>query len=122
MLIVLVCFNLILAYSFVVLFLTFPLQLSCSARPNWACKHPLFAHQVTNWVQTILHWIGQDYTYIPILQARIKALTALNDSLANANRELKANAQRQAKRLKRTGNIIIKNTDNVKAVINSEIL
>jgi hypothetical protein len=47
---------------------------------------------------------------------------AQNDSLENENRELKANAQRQVKRLKRTGNIIIKNADNVKAMINSEIL
>jgi hypothetical protein len=72
--------------------------------------------------EVCLHWIGQYYTDIPILQARIKALMAQNDSLANENRELKANAQRQVKRLKRTGNIIIKNADSVKAVINSEIL
>jgi hypothetical protein len=72
--------------------------------------------------EVCLHWIGKYYTDIPILQARIKALTTLNESLANENRELKANAQRQAKRLKRTGNIIIKNADSVKAVINSEIL
>jgi hypothetical protein len=45
-----------------------------------------------------------------------------NDSLENENHELKANAQRQVKRLKRTGNIIIKNVDSVKVVINSEIL
>jgi hypothetical protein len=45
-----------------------------------------------------------------------------NDSLINENRELKINAQRQGKHLKRTGNIIIKNVDTVKAVINSEIL
>jgi hypothetical protein len=45
-----------------------------------------------------------------------------NDSLTNENHELKINAQRQGKRLKRTGNIIIKNVDSVKAVINSEIL
>jgi hypothetical protein len=68
-----------------------------------------------------LHWIGQYYTDIPILQAKIKALTTLNESLENKNHELKANAQRQAKHLKRTGNIVIKNTDSVKAVINSEI-
>jgi hypothetical protein len=72
--------------------------------------------------EVCLHWIGQYYTDIPILQVRIKALVAQNDSLANENRELKANAQRQVKRLKRTGNIIIKNADSVKAVINSEIL
>jgi hypothetical protein len=46
----------------------------------------------------------------------------LNDSLTNENRELKANAQSQAKRLKKIGNIIIKNADSVKVVINSEIL
>jgi hypothetical protein len=52
--------------------------------------------------EVCLHWIGQYYTNIPILQAKIKSLTTLNESLANENRELKANAQRQAKHLKRT--------------------
>jgi hypothetical protein len=69
-----------------------------------------------------LQWIGQYYTKIPILQARIKSLMTLNELLANENHEIKANAQRPTKHLKRTGNIIIKNTDSVKAVINSEIL
>ena len=69
-----------------------------------------------------LHWIGQYYTNIPILQERIKALMAQNDSLENENRELNTNAQRQVKCLKRTDNIIIKNVDSVKAVINSKIL
>jgi hypothetical protein len=72
--------------------------------------------------EVCLHWIGQYYTDIPILQKKIKALMAQNDSLTNENCELKANAQRQAKHLKKTGNIIIKNVDSVKAVINSEIL
>jgi hypothetical protein len=65
--------------------------------------------------------MGQYYTDIPILQEKIKALTTLNKSLANENCELKANAQRQAKHLKRKGNIVIKNADSVKAMINSEI-
>ena len=68
-----------------------------------------------------LHWIGQYYTNIPILQANIKSLMTHNELLANENRELKANAQRQAKRLKRISNIFIKIADSVKAVINSEI-
>ena len=67
-------------------------------------------------------WIGQYYKNIPILQARIKALTTLNESLENENLELKANAQIQTKCLKRIGNIIIKNADSVKDVINYEIL
>jgi hypothetical protein len=69
-----------------------------------------------------LHWIGQYYTYILILQEKIKDLTAQNDSLTNENHGLKINAQRQGKHLKRTGNIMIKNGGSVKAVINSEIL
>jgi len=68
-----------------------------------------------------LHWIGQYYTDIPILQARIKALTTHNELLANKNCELMANEQRQVKRIKRTNNIVIKNVDSVKAIINSEI-
>jgi hypothetical protein len=42
--------------------------------------------------EVCLHWIGQYYTDIHILQARIKSLVAQNDSLPNENRELKANA------------------------------
>jgi hypothetical protein len=58
--------------------------------------------------EACLHWIGRYYIDIPILQARIKSLVAQNDSLENENHELKANAQRQVKRLKRTDNILIK--------------
>ena len=47
---------------------------------------------------------------------------AQNRSLTIENHELKINAQRQGKRLKRTGNVIIKNVECVKAVINSEVL
>jgi hypothetical protein len=83
-----------------------------------------FPQQIAPFVpcEVFLQWIGQYNTYIPILQARIKALMTLNESLANKNRELKANTQRQTKHLTRIGNIIIKNTGSVKAVINSEIL
>jgi hypothetical protein len=59
---------------------------------------------------------------MPVLQEKIKALTTQNDSLTNENHGLKIDAQRQGKPLKRIGNIIIKNTNSVKAVINSEIL
>jgi hypothetical protein len=72
--------------------------------------------------EVCLHWIGLYYTDIPVLQEKIKALTAQNDSLTIENCELKISAQRQGKHLKRTGNVIIKNIDCVKAVINSEIL
>ena len=71
--------------------------------------------------EVCLHWIGKYYTDIPILQARIKALMTHNELLANENHELKENSQRQAKCLKRTGNIVIKNANSVKAMINSEI-
>jgi hypothetical protein len=71
--------------------------------------------------EVCLHWIGKYYTDIPILQEKIKTLTTLNESLENENLELKANAQRKAKHLKRIDNIVIKTTDNVKAVINSKI-
>jgi regulator of replication initiation timing len=72
--------------------------------------------------EVCLHWIGQYYTDVPVLQEKIKTLMAQNDSLTIENRELKISAQRQGKRLKRTGNVIIKNVECVKAVINSEIL
>jgi hypothetical protein len=71
--------------------------------------------------EVCLHWIERYYNDIPILQARIKSLTNHNELLIKENRELKENEQRQTKRLKKTGNIVIKNADSVKAVINSEI-
>jgi hypothetical protein len=71
--------------------------------------------------EVCLHWIERYYNDIPILQERIKALTNHNELLIKENRELKENEQRQAKRLKKTGNIVIKNADSVKAIINSEL-
>jgi hypothetical protein len=86
---------------------------------NYTFPHPISpaAH-----CEVCLHWISQYYTDIAILQVRIKSLVAENDLLANENCELNTNAQRQVKRLKRTYNIIIKNGDSVKAVINYDIL
>ena len=72
--------------------------------------------------EVCLHWIGQYYTNVPVLQAKIKTLTAQKDLLTIENRELKINAQRQGKCFKRTHNVIIKNAKCVKAMINSEIL
>ena len=43
--------------------------------------------------EVCLHWIGQYYREIPVLQENIKALTTQNKSLTNENRELKINAQ-----------------------------
>jgi hypothetical protein len=68
-----------------------------------------------------LHWIERYYTDIPILQARIKTLTAQSESLRQENLDLRVNAERKAKCLKRTGNIVIKNANSVKAIINSEL-
>jgi hypothetical protein len=45
MLMILVCISLILAYSFVFLSLTLSSTAVLPSRPNWACKHLLFAHQ-----------------------------------------------------------------------------
>jgi hypothetical protein len=67
------------------------------------------------------HWIERYYTDIPILQARIKTLTAQSESLRQENLDLRVNAERKAKCLKRTGNIVIKNATSVKAIINFEL-
>jgi hypothetical protein len=71
--------------------------------------------------EVCLHWIEWYYSDIPILQARIKALTNHNELLIKEIHDLRSNEQRQAKRLKKTGNIVIKNADSVKAIINYEI-
>jgi hypothetical protein len=72
--------------------------------------------------EVCLFWIEKYYTDVPSLQAKIKAFTAQMDSLTTENHRLKFRAQRQGERLKRTENIIIKNVECVKAIINSEIL
>jgi hypothetical protein len=71
--------------------------------------------------EVCFHWIEQYYKDIPILQERIKALTNHNELLIKENHDLNKNEQRQAKRLKKIGNIVIKNADNARAIINSEI-
>jgi hypothetical protein len=66
-------------------------------------------------------WVERYYTDIPILQARIKTLTAQNDFLRQENLDLKVHAERKPKRIKKSGNIVIKNATSVKAIINSEL-
>jgi hypothetical protein len=68
-----------------------------------------------------LDWVERYYTDVPLLQARIKTLTAQNDLLKQENLDLKAHAERETKRIKRSGNIVIKNTTSVKEIINSEL-
>jgi hypothetical protein len=67
------------------------------------------------------HWIEQYYTDIPILQSIIKMLTAQNKSLRQENLDLKVHAERKAKHIKISGNIIIKNATSVKAIVNSKL-
>ena len=69
-----------------------------------------------------MFWIDKYYTEIPTLQLQIKTLTTQIDSLKDQNHRLKSSVQRQDKRLKRTGNIIVKNAKSVTAVVNSKIL
>ena len=49
-------------------------------------------------------------------------LTAQNESLRQENLDLKVHAERKAKHIKISGNIIIKNATSVKAIVNSELL
>jgi hypothetical protein len=69
-----------------------------------------------------LCWVEHYYTDVPLLQARIKTLTTQNDLLKQENLDLKAHAEREKKRIKRSGNIVIKNKTSVKAIINSELI
>jgi hypothetical protein len=71
--------------------------------------------------EVFLHWIERYYTDIPILQAQIKTLTTHNELLRKENIDLKENEERQAKHLKKTSNIVIRNTDILNAIINSEL-
>jgi hypothetical protein len=56
-----------------------------------------------------------------LLQAQVKHMAARNALLEQENQELKACAERENKRPKRSGNIIIKNATNFNAIINSEL-
>jgi hypothetical protein len=65
-------------------------------------------------------WIERYYIDVPLLQAKIKTLTAQNGPLKQEILDLKAHVDRETKRIKRSGNIVIKKVTNVKAIINSE--
>jgi hypothetical protein len=65
--------------------------------------------------------LGSTIRISPFSKKGSKLSQTHNESLAKENHDLKENEQRQAKRLKKTGNIVIKNADSVKAIINSEI-
>jgi hypothetical protein len=66
--------------------------------------------------------IEKYYTYMPSIQDKIKFFTTQIDSQTTENHRLKLNAQRAEKCLKKIGNIIIKNVEYVKVVVNSEVL
>jgi hypothetical protein len=48
-------------------------------------------------------------------------LTTHNESLRQENLDLKMHTERKVKRVKRVGNIVIKNATSVKAIVNSEL-
>jgi hypothetical protein len=74
------------------------------------------------WCEVCLFWIEKYYTDVPSLQVKIKTLTAQIDLLTHENHRVKVSAHKQGKRLKKTRNVIIKNVERVKEVINYEVL
>jgi hypothetical protein len=74
-------------------------RLDCTLRQHIA---PLVQCEVC------LHWIKQYYIDITILQDWTKKITGHNELLRKENFDLRENKERQAKRLKKTGNIVIK--------------
>ena len=68
-----------------------------------------------------LDWIEHYYTDAPLLQVQVKRLAAQNALLKQENLDLKAQRERENKRFKRDGNIIIKNTTNFKEIINFKL-
>jgi len=69
-----------------------------------------------------LDWVERYYTDVPLLQAWIKTLTTQNDLLKQKNLDLKAHVEREKKQIKRSRNIVVKNTVSVKDIINSELI
>jgi hypothetical protein len=68
-----------------------------------------------------LDWIERYYRYILLLQDQVKLLATQNSLLEQENFDLKAHIERESKRSKKSGNIIIKNTTSFKAIINYEL-
>jgi hypothetical protein len=72
--------------------------------------------------EACLFWIDKYYTDIPILQSNIKALIDQVGALTNENHRLESTIQRKGKRMKTTGNVILKNVETATTIINSEII
>jgi hypothetical protein len=72
--------------------------------------------------EACLFWIDKCYTDIPILQSQIKALNDQVDPLKNEIRSLQSVIQKQGKRMKTIGNVILKNVEIATTIINSEII
>jgi hypothetical protein len=75
--------------------------------------------------ENCLDWVERYYRDIPYLQAQLNQMVAQNSLLERENDELKAcvrsNAHRENKRIKRVGNVIIKNSTNFNTIINSDL-
>jgi hypothetical protein len=72
-----------------------------------------------------LDWVEIYYQDIPYIQAQLNQMVAQNSLLERENDELKAyvqwNAHRENKRIKRVGNVIIKNSKKFNTIINSDL-
>jgi regulator of replication initiation timing len=70
-------------------------------------------------------WIERYYRDVPYLQAQLNQMVAQNSVLERENDELKAcvrsNTHMANKRIKRSGNVIIKNSTNFNTIINSDL-
>jgi hypothetical protein len=70
-------------------------------------------------------WIERYYQDVPYLQAQLNQVVTQNSVLERENDELRAcvrsNAHRANKRIKRSGNVVIKNSTNFNTIINSDL-
>jgi regulator of replication initiation timing len=75
--------------------------------------------------ENFLDWFERYYRDIPYLQVQLKHMVAQNSLLERENEELKeciqSNADRENKRFKCVGNVIIKNATNFNTIINSDL-
>jgi hypothetical protein len=72
--------------------------------------------------EACLFWIDKYYTDIPILRSWIKSLNDQVDPLKNEIHSLQYVIEKQGKRMKTIGNVILKNVETATAIINSEIM
>jgi regulator of replication initiation timing len=92
--------------------------------PTTDQTHPLPNHELV-YCESCFDWIERYYRDIPYLQAQLNQVVTQNSVLERENNELRAcirsTSHRANKHIKRSGNVVIKNSTNFNTIINSDL-